>query len=77
MTEPIKAQMRAIIPLLKGRITDRGPNHFTLFFGTEYGSPTTIKIIGPTDRYDLRDGDILTLYTEVLLATPHPAPSSN
>ena len=63
-------QMRAVLPLLKVRITSRGPNHFTLSFGPEYGSPTTIRIALDTSRYDLRDGDILTLYTEVLLNGP-------
>ena len=60
--------LRGILPLLRARITDRGPNHFTITFGPEYGSPTTIRIDGDTSRYDLRDGDILTLYTEVMLA---------
>ena len=59
---------RAILPLLRARITDRGHNHFTITFGPEYGSPTTIRIDGDTSRYDLRDGDILILYTEVMLA---------
>jgi hypothetical protein len=59
--------MRAILPLLKGRVIDRGPLHFTLSFGAEYGSPTTIRIMLNLDLYDLRDGDLLTLYTEVPL----------
>ena len=61
-------QLRAILPLLKARITDRGPDHFTISFGSEHGSPTTIRIGVNTAMYDLRDGDLLTLYTEVLLA---------
>lgn len=61
-------QLRAILPLLKAHITDRGPDHFTISFGAEYGSPTTIRIGVKTELYDLRDGDLLTLYTEVLLA---------
>jgi hypothetical protein len=65
--ESTKTQMRAILPLLKARITDRSPNHFTISFGSEYGSPTTIRIACQTSRYDIRDGDLLTLYTEVLL----------
>ena len=65
--ESTKGQMRAILPLLKARITDRGPNHFTISFGPEYGSPTTIRIAIDTSRYDRHDGDILTLYTEVLI----------
>ena len=59
--------LRAILPLLKARVTDRGPYHFTIAFGPEYGSPTTIRIAIDPTRYDIRDGDILTLYTEVLL----------
>ena len=60
-------QLRAILPLLKARIVDRGEGYFTLGLGAEYGSPTTIRISVDTSRYDLRDGDLLTLYTEVLL----------
>lgn len=59
--------MRAILPLLKARITDRSETHFTLGFGSEYGSPTTIRISCDTTKYDIRYGDLLTLYTEVLL----------
>lgn len=62
--------MRAILPLLKARITDRGPDHFTMSFGAEYGSPTTIRIDTDMSRYDIHDGDLLTLYTEVLFAKP-------
>ena len=68
-------QLRAILPLLKARITDRSPNHLTISFGPEYGSPTTIRIVCDTSRYDLRDGDILTLYTEVLI-NAQPSPTS-
>jgi hypothetical protein len=56
--------MRAILPLGKARIVDRGPTHFKIAIG---GS-TTITITTPMDLYDIRDGDLLTLYTEVLLA---------
>ena len=58
--------MRAILPLLKARVVDRGPNHFKLAIG---GS-TTITIDCNMDLYDIRDGDLLTLYTEVLLNAP-------
>jgi hypothetical protein len=61
-------QTRIILPLLKARITDRSPTHFTISFGAEYGSPTTIRLAINTEMLDLRDGDLLTLYTEVLLA---------
>lgn len=60
-------QLRAILPLLKARITDRGDYHFTISFGPEYGSPTTIRVAVDMTKYDIRDGDLLTLYTEVLL----------
>ncbi len=58
--------LRAILPLLKARVIDRGSYHFTIAFGPEYGSPTTIRIPADMGRYDIRDGDILTIYTEVL-----------
>lgn len=60
-------QLRAVIPLLKARVIDRGPYYFTIGFGAEYGSPTTIRIAVDMTKYDIRDGDMLTLYTEVLL----------
>jgi len=65
MTDP-KKRLRAILPLLKARIIDRGPGYFTISFGHEHGAPTTIRIDCNVDAYDLRDGDRLTLYTEVL-----------
>jgi hypothetical protein len=68
--ESAKTSLRAILPLLKARVIDRGPYHFTIAFGPEYGSPTTIRIAVDPTRYDIRDGDILTLYTEVPLAQP-------
>jgi len=64
-------RMRAILPLGRARVIDRGPDHFTLSFGSEYGSSTTIRITCRAGMYDLHDGDILTLYTEVLLAQPN------
>jgi len=66
----IDKQLRAILPLLKARVTDRGPTHFTISFGPEYGSPTQIRIECNMDMYDLRDGDLLTIYTEVLITQP-------
>jgi hypothetical protein len=63
-------RLRAILPLLKARITDRGPGYFTISFGSEYGAPTTIRIDCNVDLYDLRDGDLLTLYTEVFHKEP-------
>lgn len=58
---------RAILPLLKARIVERGEGFFKIGFGAEYGSPTTIRISCDVSKYDIRDGDLLTLYTEVLL----------
>jgi len=68
------SELRAILPLLKARIIDRGPTHFTISFGPEYGAPTQIRIECGGEMYDLRDGDLLTLYTEVPLAKPQPTP---
>jgi hypothetical protein len=68
--ESPKAQVRAILPLGKGRVVDRGPGHFKIAIG---GS-TTITITMPMDHYDIRDGDLLSLYTEVLLAQPSQPP---
>ena len=64
--------LRAILPLLKARVIDRSPTAFKLAIG---GS-TTITIDCNMDLYDIRDGDLLTLYTEVLLA-PHNVSKGN
>ena len=62
---------RAIWPLLKARVTERTETHVKIAFGYDHGSPTTILIPHPAlHLYDIREGDILTLYTEVLLAQP-------
>lgn len=61
------AGMRAVFPLLKARVTDRGPDYFKL----SIGGTTTITIQCQMSLYDIRDGDLLTLYTEVLLAKPN------
>lgn len=73
MTEANPRRLRAILPLLKARIIDRGPSHFKLAIG---GS-TTITVACNMSMYDIRDGDQLTLYTEVLLAQPTGAPNGN
>ena len=62
--------VRAILPLLKARVVERGEGYFKIAFGAEYGSPTTIRIAHHLERIDIRDGDLLTLYTEVLLTKP-------
>ncbi len=61
---------RAILPLDKARVIDRGSDYFKLAIG---GS-TTITITLNMDLYDIRDGDLLTLYTEVMLAKPRSTP---
>ena len=58
---------RAILPLLKAPITNITPGGFTILIGAQYGSPTSIRIATDTTRWDLRDGDLLTLYAEVLI----------
>lgn len=59
-----KAQMRAVLPLLKARIVDRDP----LGFKMHLGGTTTIRVDCNMASFDIRDGDLLQLYTEVLLA---------
>jgi hypothetical protein len=62
-SSPMKKQFRAVLPLLKAHVIDRGPDYFKLAIG---GS-TTITIACNMAMYDIRDGDLLTLYTEVLI----------
>ncbi len=59
-------QMRAILPLGKARVVDRGQG----FFKLAIGGSTTITIETNMDLYDIRDGDLMTLYTECLLKPP-------
>ena len=63
MTKPL----RTILPLLKAPITDFDQGSLTIAIGATYGAPTTIKVILDTSRYDLRRGDVVTLYTEVMM----------
>ena len=58
--------LRAILPLLKARVTAITESGFTLTFGYDHGSPTSMKLMIDTRAYDLRDGDLVTLYTEIL-----------
>jgi hypothetical protein len=58
---------RAVLPLLKARVTKITEGGFTITFGYDHGSPTTIQIMTDTQVFDLHDGDLVTLYTEVLL----------
>lgn len=66
-------QPRAVLPLLKARCTDITETGFAIAIGFEHGSSTTIRITCDTRRYDLRDGDLLTIYTEVLIANAKPS----
>jgi hypothetical protein len=59
--------MRAILPLLKGRIVAKDAVSFKI----SIGGSTTITVTPPNmSLYDIHDGDLLTLYTEVFLAKP-------
>jgi len=62
-----ESKLRAVLPLLKGRVVDRGDYGFKIALG---GTTTiTVKLPQP-HMYDVKDGDMLTLYTEVLFAKP-------
>lgn len=63
-----KKRFHAVMPLLKARVTILTPADFTMSFGYEHGSPTTIKVapVAGMGPYDVRLGDLLTIYTEVL-----------
>jgi len=63
--EPTPKQMRAVIPILKGHVIDRSDRGFTIQFGG-----FRVVIEANMTALDLRDGDILTAYTEVLLKPP-------
>lgn len=58
---------RAILPLLKAPITDITDNSITIAIGAQYGSPTSMRLAIDTSKYDIRLGDIQTIYTEVLI----------
>lgn len=60
-------QPRAILPLLKARAYDITETGFKIAIGAEYGSPTTFHIVHDMRGFDLRNGDLLTIYTEALL----------
>jgi hypothetical protein len=57
---------RAIIALLKAPVS-LNADSIDIRIGAEYGAPTTIRVPIDLSKYDIREGDILTLYTEVLL----------
>lgn len=62
--ESAKKQVRAIWPLLKARVVERTETQIKIAIG---GS-TTITISHDMRLYDVREGDLLTLYTEVFIA---------
>ncbi len=66
-------QMRVVLPLLKAPIIDFDDHSISIAIGAAYGSPTTIRIATDTTHYDLHKGDVVTLYTEVLLKGPQDA----
>jgi hypothetical protein len=67
--EPTKAQMRLVLVLGKFRVTDKTETTMKLALG---GSTTMTISIPP--YADVRPGDLLTLYTEVLYAQPSKPP---
>jgi len=64
-TEPTKKQMRTILPLGKVRVVERTDNTIKLALG---GSTTMTVMLNHMHLYDIKDGDLLSIYTEVLLA---------
>jgi hypothetical protein len=67
--EPTEDQRRLVLVLGKFRVTERRNNQMSIALG---GS-TTMTVILP-EFADVKSGDILTLYTEVLYANPNPPP---
>jgi hypothetical protein len=65
--ESAKTEMRAIFPLLKARVVEKDSHGFKLAIG---GSTTITVSTSQMHLIDIRDGDLLTLYTEVVLAQP-------
>lgn len=58
---------RLTLQLAKAPITNITDSGFTILLGAQYGAPTTIRVPLKTDMLNLRDGDLITLYTEVLM----------
>lgn len=61
------AETRVIIPLLKAPISNISDKGFTILLGAFSGATTSMRITANTQQLDLHDGDLVTLYTEVLL----------
>jgi len=66
--EPTQKQMRAILPLGKVRVVERSDKYIKLALG---GSTTMTIMLTHMHLYDIKDGDLLSIYTEVLLAQPN------
>jgi hypothetical protein len=58
--------LRAIWPLLKARVIERTENYIKI----SIGGSTTITIGHDMRLFDVREGDLLTLYTEVPFIKP-------
>jgi hypothetical protein len=63
--EPTKSTVRAVLPLGKARVVSKDSSGFKLALG---GSTTMTISINHMHLYDIREGDLLSLYTEVLFA---------
>ena len=59
--------MRARLVLGKFRVVERGTDYIKIFLG---GSTTMTINLPHMHLYDIKDGDLLTYYTEILLAPP-------
>jgi hypothetical protein len=63
--EPTEAPLRFILPLGKFPVIERRNNFMIIRLSGPHGEPYSLLCALP-DRADVRVGDILTLYTEVL-----------
>lgn len=61
--EPTKNQVRAVLPIGKYRVTKIDGNNISIFLG---GTTTMTVTLVNIDMYDIRVGDLLSFYTEVL-----------
>ena len=66
--EPTKGTLRAILPLGKYRVTDITGNDVKIWLG---GTTTLTITLTNVEQFDLREGDLLTFYTEVPFKEPH------
>ena len=61
-------QLRAVLTLGKYRVIERQADGFRLSLGGT--TEMTVKFADNQLNYDVRSGDLLTLYTEVFIAPP-------